>query len=79
MVITALRIHEPILALWGFLTRNSDRGFWHESRLYASGMNPAYIKMRQDAFGYAIPYPRLIPHSDGAGQVDQVGEGWIDT
>ena len=22
-----------------------------------------------------MPYPRVIPHSDGAGQVDQVGEG----
>jgi NADPH:quinone reductase-like Zn-dependent oxidoreductase len=22
-----------------------------------------------------MPYPRVIPHSDGAGQVDQVGDG----
>jgi NADPH:quinone reductase-like Zn-dependent oxidoreductase len=33
------------------------------------------IKKRQDSFGLAMPYPRVIPHSDGAGQVDQVGEG----
>jgi NADPH:quinone reductase-like Zn-dependent oxidoreductase len=31
--------------------------------------------------GIGMPYPRVIAHSDGAGQVDQVGEGvsseWI--
>jgi NADPH:quinone reductase len=50
-------------------------------RIAASGINPGDIKKRQDAFGYGMPYPRVIPHSDGAGQVDQVGEGvsseWI--
>jgi NADPH2:quinone reductase len=44
-------------------------------RIAASGINPGDIKKRQDAFGYGMPYPRVIPHSDGAGQVDQVGEG----
>jgi NADPH:quinone reductase len=37
--------------------------------------NPGDIKKRQDAFGYGMPYPRVIPHSDGAGQVDEIGEG----
>jgi NADPH2:quinone reductase len=50
-------------------------------RIAASGINPGDIKKRQDAFDYGMPYPRVIPHSDGAGQVDQVGDGvsseWI--
>src|SRR5579863_3298839 len=44
-------------------------------RVSASGVNPGDIKKREDAFGYGMPYPRVIPHSDGAGRVDQVGEG----
>jgi NADPH2:quinone reductase len=44
-------------------------------RIAASGINPGDIKKRQDSFGYGMPYPRVIPHSDGAGQVDQVGQG----
>jgi NADPH:quinone reductase len=44
-------------------------------RIAASGINPGDIKKRQDAFGYGMPYPRVIPHSDGAGRVDRVGEG----
>ncbi len=44
-------------------------------RMAASGINPGDIKKRQDAFGYGMPYPRVIPHSDGAGEVDQVGDG----
>jgi NADPH2:quinone reductase len=50
-------------------------------RIAASGINPGDIKKRQDSFGVGMPYPRVIPHSDGAGRVDQVGEGvpsdWI--
>jgi NADPH:quinone reductase-like Zn-dependent oxidoreductase len=42
-------------------------------RIAASGINPGDIKKREDAFGYGMPYPRVIPHSDGAGRVDQVG------
>jgi NADPH:quinone reductase len=44
-------------------------------RIAASGINPGDIKKRQDAFGYGMLYPRVIPHSDGAGHVDQIGEG----
>lgn len=43
-------------------------------RIRASGINPGDVKKRQDAFGYGMPYPRVIPHSDGAGQIDQIGE-----
>ena len=50
-------------------------------RIAASGINPGDIKKRQDAFGYGMAYPRVIPHSDGAGRVDQIGSGvsseWI--
>ena len=44
-------------------------------RIAASGINPGDIKKRQDAFGYGMAYPRVIPHSDGAGRVDQLGAG----
>src|SRR5215467_13946785 len=44
-------------------------------RIAASGVNPGDIKKREDAFGYGMPYPRVIPHSDGAGHVDQLGAG----
>jgi NADPH2:quinone reductase len=50
-------------------------------RVVASGVNPGDVKKRQDAFGYGMPYPRVIPHSDGAGLVDRVGSavavGWL--
>lgn len=44
-------------------------------RIEASGINPGDIKKRQNAFGYGMDYPRVIPHSDGAGRVDQLGAG----
>ncbi len=44
-------------------------------RIAASGINPGDVKKRQDAFGYGMPFPRIIPHSDGAGVVDLVGAG----
>jgi NADPH2:quinone reductase len=44
-------------------------------RIAASGINPGDIKKRQNAFGYGMAYPRVIPHSDGAGHVDQLGPG----
>ena len=36
-------------------------------RVAASGISPGDIKKRQDAFGYGMPYPRIIPPGDGAG------------
>src|SRR5262245_50548347 len=44
-------------------------------RVAASGINPGELKKRQNVYGYGMPYPRVIPHSDGAGIVDRVGEG----
>ncbi|HKE45452.1 MAG TPA: NADPH:quinone reductase [Steroidobacteraceae bacterium] len=44
-------------------------------RVAASGINPGELKKRQDVYGFGMPYPRVIPHSDGAGIIDQVGDG----
>jgi NADPH:quinone reductase len=44
-------------------------------RIAASGINPGDVKKRQDWAGFGMAYPRVIPHSDGAGRLDQVGEG----
>ena len=44
-------------------------------RIAASGINPGDIKKRQNAFGYGMAYPRVIPHSDGAGIIDLIGDG----
>jgi NADPH:quinone reductase len=44
-------------------------------RIAASGINPGDVKKRQDSFGLGMPYPRVIPHSDGAGVIDLVGVG----
>ncbi len=43
-------------------------------RVAASGVNPGDVKKRQDTFGVGMPYPRVIPHSDGAGVIEAVGE-----
>jgi NADPH2:quinone reductase len=40
--------------------------------LSASGISPGDIKKREGA-GSPMPYPRVIPHSDGAGIIDLVG------
>ena len=42
-------------------------------RIAASGVNPGDVKKRQDSFGIGMPYPRVIPQSDGAGTIDAVG------
>ncbi|MGJ7916130.1 NADPH:quinone reductase [Massilia sp. LXY-6] len=48
-------------------------------RIEASGINPGDVKKRQDAFGVGMPFPRVVPHSDGAGTVDAVGAGVPDS
>lgn len=42
-------------------------------RLAASGVNPADVKLRSGVSNYGFDYPRVIPNSDGAGIVDQIG------
>jgi len=43
-------------------------------RLQASGVNPADVGRRGGSYR-AMEFPRVIPNSDGAGIVDQIGEG----
>ena len=45
-------------------------------RVARSGINPGDVKKRAPWLGYSKPaYPRIIPHSDGAGVIDEVGAG----
>jgi NADPH:quinone reductase len=44
-------------------------------RLEASGVNPADVGRRGGGYGRPIEFPRVIPNSDGAGIIDQVGDG----
>lgn len=44
-------------------------------RLAWSGVNPSDVKSRRGAVSGKIPFPRIIPHSDGAGTVDAAGDG----
>jgi NADPH2:quinone reductase len=50
---------------------------WGEVRVRVtfSGVNAGDTKKRGDWVGYGMPYPRVIPHSDGAGVIDAVGDG----
>jgi NADPH:quinone reductase len=44
-------------------------------RLTLSGVNPGDTKKRSNWQGASMSYPRIIPHSDGAGVIDAVGDG----
>ena len=44
-------------------------------RVAFSGINPGDTKKRRGWLGSSMPFPRVIPHSDGAGVVDAVGAG----
>jgi NADPH2:quinone reductase len=44
-------------------------------RGHASGVNPSDVKRRAGFRGQTITDPRVIPHSDGAGIIDQIGQG----
>ncbi len=44
-------------------------------RVTRSGVNPGDTKKRRGWLGSEMPYPRVIPHTDGAGVVESVGEG----
>ena len=44
-------------------------------RLRASGVNPSDVKSRSGSLRRPMPFPRIIPHSDGAGEIDAVGPG----
>jgi NADPH2:quinone reductase len=44
-------------------------------RVALSGVNPGDVKKRSGWQGSPMPYPRVVPHSDGAGVIDAVGAG----
>ncbi|HWM92450.1 MAG TPA: NADPH:quinone reductase [Thermoanaerobaculia bacterium] len=44
-------------------------------KLSWSGVNPSDVKSRAGARTKTLPFPRIVPHSDGAGVIDQVGDG----
>jgi NADPH:quinone reductase len=43
-------------------------------KLFTSGVNPSDVKGRAGTTR-KIAFPRVIPHSDGAGEIERVGEG----
>jgi len=44
-------------------------------RVTLSGVNPGDTKKRADWLGYGMPFPPVVPHSDGSGVIDAVGDG----
>lgn len=44
-------------------------------RVHASGINPADVKRRAGWNGMRMEHPLVIPHTDGAGEIVDVGEG----
>lgn len=44
-------------------------------RLRYSGVNPSDVKTRLGLRSSVLPFPRIVPHSDGMGVIDRVGAG----
>lgn len=44
-------------------------------RLTVSGANPGDVKKRQGWLGSPMAFPRIVPHSDGAGFIESAGPG----
>ena len=44
-------------------------------RIHASGINPVDVKTRAGLRSTQLPFPRITPHSDGAGVIEAVGDG----
>src|SRR2546429_6381391 len=44
-------------------------------RVALSGVNPGDAKKRGEWLGNRMPFPRVVPHSDGSGVIDAVGQG----
>ncbi|MGC4396070.1 NADPH:quinone reductase [Hydrogenophaga sp. T2] len=44
-------------------------------RVLWSGVNPSDVKSRAGLRSKTLPFPRIVPHSDGSGVIDAVGEG----
>ncbi|MEH2364797.1 NADPH:quinone reductase [Nostoc sp.] len=48
-------------------------------RVHASGVNPSDTKIRSGWGGVPLLFPRIIPHQDGAGVIESVGEGVLSS
>jgi NADPH2:quinone reductase len=48
-------------------------------RLRWSGVNPSDVKSRAGLRAKTLAFPQIIPHSDGAGEIDAVGAGIDDS
>jgi len=44
-------------------------------RVHASGVNPSDVKSRRGGPGRAMAFEKIVPHSDGAGIIETVGDG----
>src|SRR3569623_2384155 len=44
-------------------------------RLRWSGVNPSDVKSRMGLRSKQLPFPRVVPHSDGMGVIESVGDG----
>ena len=44
-------------------------------KLASSGVNPSDVKSRAGVRNKTLAFPLIVPHSDGAGVIDQVGSG----
>lgn len=44
-------------------------------KVAVSGLNPTDLKTRTGFAGAPMPFPRIVPHQDGAGTIDKVGPG----
>jgi NADPH2:quinone reductase len=44
-------------------------------RITFSGINPGDTKKRRGWLGSTMPFPQVIPHSDGSGVIESVGDG----
>lgn len=44
-------------------------------RIAWSGVNPSDVKSRAGTRSRVLPFPRITPHSDGAGVIDAIGAG----
>ena len=40
-------------------------------RVRTSGVNPSDVKSRSGSTRRPMPFPRIIPHSDGAGEIEE--------
>ena len=44
-------------------------------RIAVSGVNPSDVRTRSGAYARPVTFPLIIPHNDGAGEIDSVGDG----